>query len=291
MAQVHATASLRATTALAASVMVVVFGPANIDNVELLHTVVCPRDIQACEKVSKLDEHRVLEYRLAVQEIGGAVALWSFEDSLLTSEAAIADDIGSHRAFPVDGVTSGARGIVGRAFSFDANGSRVVVDPSPDLNLGDGPLTLTVWFRQDTAMGPNRYVLTKGPGGYDLVIGGNGRPVFEKDGVTRILESTVGVRDTSWHFLAATKAGESAMLYVDARDRTQHIAAAELVDSPSPLYIGSEAQGRTGFPGLIDQIALFRRVLTETEIQRLFVVGQTIAKPTTPGLPWMRAEA
>jgi len=88
--------------------------------------------------------------------------------------------------------------------------------------------------------------------------------------------------DTAWHHYALTWDGKKVGLYVDGKLRAQKPGGTR---TRGPLYFGAAAYGssdrsrrhrpRYGFTGCIDEAAVFSRVLSQAEVQKLVTMGNT----------------
>ena len=93
-----------------------------------------------------------------------------------------------------------------------------------------------------------------------------------------IVTSNIPIMDsTTWHHVVATKNGAAVRLYIDGADRTGPIAnpVPTLVDSDAPLQIGVTGANFFPFAGSIDEVAIYRAVLTPTEVELHQRIGTT----------------
>ena len=72
-----------------------------------------------------------------------------------------------------------------------------------------------------------------------------------------------------WYHLAGTYDGSTMTLYVNGQPTQTHQVALTLGDNALPVYIGGRPE-EAHFNGLIDEVRIYNRALTETEIQNLF---------------------
>ena len=191
-----------------------------------------------------------------------------------------------------DGTLTGdaifAPGMVDQGFSLDGTGDFVVVPDSPNLNI-TGDVTVDLWARRAVFGTPSpAMALTKGAnslGGADAptafflgfsssdeVIGG-----FERaDGSNAVLTGPV-VADTSFHHYAYVRSGDAHNLFVDGVIATgDSFTGRPGNTSEIPLAIGAWAD-ETGFlsffGGVIDEVEIFDRALSEAEIRAIYEAG------------------
>jgi hypothetical protein len=238
-----------------------------------------------------------------VQPPSDMVAWWPLDETSGTTAADIAGfpNNGTH----VNGPTP-VSGKVAGALRFDGVNDHVLVPNHAELDVGTGNFTLDAWVRTgssdlivlvDKRSGPT-------PLGYSLFLV-NGRLGFQMANgvgspscaptptpghacVNYVAPTTSNVADGQWHHVAAVvdraDATSGVRLYVDG---VQVFAGSPLtgnLDNQSDLYLGvrTPAMGGTGFfPGDLDEVELFKRALTQQEIQAIFNAGSA-GKCKTP---------
>lgn len=88
--------------------------------------------------------------------------------------------------------------------------------------------------------------------------------------------ATVSVCDDTWHHIVGVRNGSTATFYVDGTAYTSD--GADLLDAltnSSDLYIGKrqDASGLRIFSGLIDELRIYNRALSSTEVTALYNLG------------------
>jgi hypothetical protein len=209
------------------------------------------------------------------------------------------DIIGSN-----NGTYSGAyvAGEVGQSFSIQGRSNAVVIPNSASLELQT--LTVDCWIRgtQPTSM---RWILSKGSDGcsgpsYGFYSSGNLDEIsfVVQDSPTifqRALASVPGIWNGQWHHIAGSCDGTYVRLYVDGYAVAIVPYSGSVVyglPSSNDLVIGGyldcNQPADMAFLGDIDEVELFNRALTPTEILNIFNSGTDgICKPTpvTPQNP------
>lgn len=173
-------------------------------------------------------------------------------------------------------VTSTA-GIVGNAFQFSGNGY-ISVPWSPDLVPSTG-MTVEAWV-SPTAI-PTAWTGLAGV----MVDASNGSWTFGLGthadaywglyhaGTQSYLDGTQAIPVTQWTHLAATWDGTFMRVYLNGALQTQTLAFAGPIDvqtSPSPLLIGTGTTSSYGFVGLVDELSIYSRALTASEVLRIY---------------------
>ena len=204
-----------------------------------------------------------------VPVVPGLVAAYSFDEA---SGATIFDSSANGNHGTISGATRNTSGQYGAALDFDGSNDSVTVPDSSSLDLTSG-MTVEAWVRPLTTSGWRTVVLKERPG--DVVYAlyssnnDNGRP----SGRARVNGSNVLVNGTSrlttsvWTHLAATFDGSNLRLYVNGALVGTRSASGTILTTTNPLRIGgSSALGRW-FRGRIDEVRVYNRALSASEIQ------------------------
>lgn len=156
------------------------------------------------------------------------------------------------------------------------NGSSSVlytVTAVPAHNLGDGPLTLELWFKR-TRSGVLEILIDKGSNAYQLYIGTSGQIVFGKSVVGGTLVSTAAINDTFPHHLVVTKNGAAQAMYLDGVAIATTVTNQTLVDNASGLVLGRYAASALYFfSGVLDEVALYNTVLSAARVAAHYNAG------------------
>ena len=166
-------------------------------------------------------------------------------------------------------------GRVGQAFVFDGSGDAVLVGNPAGLQLQD--FTIEAWVQRasdsvasfDSGGGE---VFAFGEGGFALGLLDDGTPFLSRVGFDSVMPSVV-IGDTSPHHLAVTKLGNSVVFYVDgvAYSAPQYDTTYTFT---SQAGIGGRGDNlANSFYGTIDELAVYNRSLTASEIQALHDAG------------------
>jgi hypothetical protein len=198
--------------------------------------------------------------------IAGLVAAYGFNEG---SGTAVADLSGSNNT----GTVSGAlwvSGKAGNALSFDGVNDVVTVNDSSSLALTTA-MTIEAWVNPRTPSGWRTVVMKERPSGLAYTLYGN--TASNQPSVEITTTSGVELRGASalplnmWTHLAATYDGARIRLYVNGVQTTTVAATGTLVTSASPLRIGGNLVWGEYFDGIIDEMRIYNRALTATEIQ------------------------
>jgi hypothetical protein len=176
-------------------------------------------------------------------------------------------------------------GKIGGALRFDGVDDWVTVADAAALDLSSA-MTLEAWVNPATAGGWRTVVLKEGAGNMAYELYANNPDVARPaayfttpGGAIRGITGTSAMSANTWSHLAVTYDGANMRLYVNgALVRTVARTGAILATS-GPLHIGgNEVWGGEWFAGLIDEVRIYNRALSASEIQA-DMSGSTLPEP------------
>jgi hypothetical protein len=192
-----------------------------------------------------------------------------------------ANDIRDENDGTLQGGASFDTGKVGQAFNFDGSNDYVNV---PDSNTLDGMSELTVdaWLKREQ-FGTLQMIVVKGQlNGDDTSSYGLWFDPANNDRVSWAVDTTTGLNtvvssqsiidNTTFHHIVGTyKDGEIA-LYIDGVLGQSAPLSGTVRDTSDPLTFGKRSHPTAPdyFGGLIDEVEIFNRALSESEIQAIF---------------------
>jgi hypothetical protein len=213
-----------------------------------------------------------------------------------------ANDIWGANHGALNGGATFSPGMVGQAFSLDGRaGSRIVVGDNNALDLVN--MTVEAWiFVRSIDRLWDRIICKAGPqqradladfAGYELAIGGTaypppGRPAgfawasFTLHDGTQTLNafSTTALQTNTWYHLVGTYNNSTKIVRLFLNGVQEGSATNALFGAPliteNPLYFGFEPYYgpiALSFNGLIDEVQVYNRALSASEIQALYAAG------------------
>ena len=180
-------------------------------------------------------------------------------------------------------------GKYGNALSFNGTNSLVNVADSASLHLTTG-MTLEAWVKP-TALSSWNTVLFKERTGYyaDALYANTGSNRPSANAYTTVdndIRATAQVPLATWTHLAATYDGSVLALYVNGVQAATLIASGSIISSTGALRIGGNTIWGEYFNGLIDEVRIYSRALSATEIQtdmNRAVTNPDSVPPSAPG--------
>jgi hypothetical protein len=206
------------------------------------------------------------------------VGSWQFDEG---SGTTVADT----SSFGNDGSFAGSAvwtpGVSGTALDFTGTADIVLIPDAPALDLSDA-ITIAAWLKPSERA--SEYVIKKARknsiDGYELSLSSGGALYARFNEASsgnayKLSSSTPYPIDGSWIHLAITFDGQELKLYVDGT-LEDSLSAPELVIEANdlPLSIGGQDNGVKPYDGVVDEVHLHDRALSELEIQGLFGIVQ-----------------
>ena len=166
--------------------------------------------------------------------------------------------------------------------SLNDNGARV--QPGNPITFQLQNFTIDTWIKRASSTLvtnnpfpgiPGGTFIAYGQGGYGFLIADqtNSRLSLTQVGISNI-QSTRTITDTSYHHVAVTKSGNSVTFYIDGIDEIPQVYDVNFTFTTN-VAIG--ARGDTNilnsFFGDVDELSVYNRPLTATEIQAIFTAG------------------
>lgn len=223
-----------------------------------------------------------------------ARAWWKFDES---SGSIAIDSVGVNDGTLINGPIRTA-GVVSRAMDFDGVNDHVRVPDSSALDVGTGDFSIEAWIRTADS---NAMIVSKrvnnGGGNYVgyLFMVNNGRLLVQlADPINswRNYANLSGPRvdDLQWHHVALTVDRNSSFggrIYLDGVniftfDPTSRSGS---LSNSSSLTIGRTSDSSNYFDGQIDEVSLYKKALSPSEVAGIFNAGSSGKCPSSPPPP------
>jgi chitodextrinase len=197
----------------------------------------------------------------------GLVGAWAFGEGSGTTTA---DASGNGSAGTITGASWTTQGRNGNALSFNGTNSVVRVASSASLNLGSA-MTLSAWIRPTASQSGWRTIVQRQAEAYFLDASGDapGRPTGggTLGGGVHYTNGPTANPVNAWTHVALTYDGSMLRLYVGGTQAATRAATGAIQTSTNPLWIGGNSPYGEYFQGLIDEVRVYNRALTQAEIQ------------------------
>jgi glucose/arabinose dehydrogenase len=197
----------------------------------------------------------------------GLVGAWAFSEG---AGMTTADASGNSNSGTVTGATWTIQGRYGNALSFNGTGSLVRVANSPSLNLGSG-MTLSAWIRPGASQSGWRTILQRQVDAYFLNSSSNTAMRPAGGGTlganTQYVSGPTANPVNAWTHIALTYDAATLRLYVNGSQVATGAATGAVQSTTNPLWIGGNQPYGEYFNGIIDEVRVYNRALTQTDIQ------------------------
>jgi hypothetical protein len=196
----------------------------------------------------------------------GLVAAFAFDEGTGSTAA----DSGGAGLVATLTNTTWSTGHSGRALAFDGSDSWATVADDPSLDLTSG-MTLEAWVDPSSSSKGWRTAIAKERSG-DLIYGlytssSNGPAGLVYTGGNKWVFGSSNLSSGRWRHVAATFDGTTERLYVNGSLVASAPAAGSMPSSGNPLRIGGNAVRGQWFRGLIDDVRIYSRALSGSEIR------------------------
>ncbi len=190
----------------------------------------------------------------------------------------IIDSSGNNNVGTTSGISYGADGRFNGALQFDGYNDYVEVD-NPTLNPTN-QIAVSAWIYPTNWFGLKR-IIQKGAGTFSSDYGQYS--FYEYADTLRFTLDGIGTATSSnsvplntWHHVVGVYDGSSIQIWLNGSLVGQQFASGPMSSFPTdPLFIGarSTASGSDSFSGRIDEVAIYNRTLSPTEIMDLYLRG------------------
>jgi hypothetical protein len=211
-----------------------------------------------------------------------------------TGDGDARDFTGLNSAGTLQGNTNYKVGRVGQSFNFDGSGDYVSTADSANWDFGTGDFAIEAWFNAPNPTGTQRIISagSQADGGNNLWSWGYGDngdwgggqrlnfAVYNGSGYSDFSSSPVTFRPNTWHHAAVVRSGTSFTFYLDGVSvGTVPVGAGFTINGGStgaiigarynqnPASIFEYANGR------LDEISVYKRALTDSEIAAVYNAG------------------
>ncbi|RCV64106.1 PKD repeat-containing protein [Methanophagales archaeon] len=242
--------------------------------------------INATDNHGASNESEVWSFTTASLSLPGAVSEWHLDEG---AGAITKDSSGNKNDATLVNDPTWVKGKVGHGLSFDGTDDYAVCDHKSSLEL-TGAITVEAWVNW-TGDG-NPYFVTKcgeaGDRSYDLSGNTDGTVEFRVGGVDCNTIKSSGAAQVpigEWVYLVGTyEPSNYVRLFVNgtlAEEDTTSVPAAQGENGLS-WYIGSRGGDQGWFEGIIDEVVIYNRALSEEEVRGAYEAYAQNMQPFSP---------
>ncbi len=251
--------------------------------------------------LGKVDDVRVYNYALSYSQVkalytvgtpatnvahsntttlsSGLVGFWPLDGGTLNWSTGKATDASGNantgQLVALSTSTSVVSGKIGQALQFKSASSQYITVPSASsLNPSSKNFTISTWVKRATAGSTGPIVDKSGVYAFDIGVSPcTGSQVkLTKYNVVDVCIGTFP-SDTNYHHLVAVWSTTGITLYVDGAINGTSADTSSFSSGTGALTIGYDSGDNVYFSGSIDDVRVYGRALSATEVQQLYVNG------------------
>jgi hypothetical protein len=206
----------------------------------------------------------------------GLVGDWTFDGpDFITTVADVSGNNNDGYVYNVATSSAKTKGKLGQAAKFSASNDYIRV---PTISISSA-ISVSAWVKTDNYTSGALVVKSQVFENWELFLEGSGCGSAGiqwrgADSCSQISASPPTPTD-AWHHIVATQTGTSAILYVDGVVAASGSITA-IGNTGAPIRIGNDFGP---FNGAIDDVRIYNRVLSATEVKQLYNLGRTTVSP------------
>ncbi|MBC8185854.1 LamG domain-containing protein [candidate division KSB1 bacterium] len=183
-----------------------------------------------------------------------------------------------------------------KAYSFDGTNDGITISTTSNLNnTFAGSHTISVWIKLDSEPTILKFVVDACKPGAGGELGDQRgirftsyttRPTFKwvTTSASYQVHSSQGLTTGNWHHVVGVFNGSSGKIYVDnsLRGSSSSSGSGTPIDRMKIGTISAGGSDPGWFPGDLDDIRIYNRALSSSEIEELYYEGEAVNTPNTP---------
>jgi len=201
----------------------------------------------------------------------GLVAAYGFDEG---SDTTVNDSSGNGNTGTLINGPIWTSGQFGQALEFNNTSDHVLVPTNSSLGI-TGDITISAWIRLGNPSFAYQGILSKfqNGAGWDYVLSyndnGSNNLFLYSDGMSpNFVRSTTPLIDTTtFHHVAVTRSANAVTFYIDGIQAGTATVTGTFPNNSNPVVIGSETGSGGEFRGRIDEVRIYSRALSQSEIQ------------------------
>lgn len=196
--------------------------------------------------------------------------LFGFRAFLTSPDATDATEISEVQVVANNAPTAPTSPVFGNAgLQFDGTDDIATISANSDLVMGTSDFSVGMWLNTTDATGVDLGIFSNGLYGADRALGTgltyeSSKVFFEVCGT--VLQSPTNVANGNWHSVVGVRDDNTLQMYVDGNLWDEQTVALANCSYSGDVYIGAREPGVDVFEGDLDDLFLFKRALSASEI-------------------------
>jgi len=198
------------------------------------------------------------------------------------------DATGNGRTGAVSNATYTSSGKINGAYSFDGSGDDILWGSNTDFGYNKGSISL--WVNTSETGVTVQYIIQRRNGStgdrtFHIILLSDNQLVFQlrntSDTIVGDVRSTFNLSTSTWYHVVATWDGSDVYLYINNNEEDTDSQTGTPSATNLDTYIGSRGGLDLYFEGTLDEISIWSRALTSTEVSTLYNSGNGLQYPYT----------
>lgn len=208
----------------------------------------------------------------------GLVGHWTFDGADFTTSVADKSGQGNAGYLPSGVATSSVKAVGKLGQGLSLNGSSAAVNVADNAALDPSTVTVSAWIKRTTSAASFPVILSKESGstGYVLHLQDTDEIKWKINGdeATDILTTSADLSTGTWYHVVGTYDGTNLRLYINGVLSDTSPKTGAVADSSIGVTIGQYGDADNKFSGVIDDVRVYSRALTATEVKQLYLMGK-----------------
>jgi hypothetical protein len=202
----------------------------------------------------------------------GLVGYWSFDGPTMTT-ATSSDSSGQGNHGTLTNGPTKVIGVLGQALRFDGTDDRIVASSPTGLGYGTGDFSWFAWIKPERINDSYEMIWAQGSGGIPYLAINNSSLHFYLSGIYETTASYITAN--IWQHVGVMRSGGVMTLYKDGVAYGSTSTQSGSISSPDFGYVSSYGSGGAhAFKGNIDEVRVYNRALSASEVLQLYAQGK-----------------
>lgn len=225
--------------------------------------------------------------------IDNLVSYWKLDESSDGSGAVTREDAHGTNDLTDNGTTASATGIISNGANFvlaDTTYLSITDAAQTGLDFGTGAFSYSLWLKRGVT-GATERILAKDDAalgyGYTIIFLSNNtlRSSANSSAGTQQTATSGTITDTTtFHHIVFTRGATNGVrIYIDGSADVTEASSNYDVSTDDPFALGARVGDASRFTGVIDEVGIWNRELTSTEVTELYNSGDGLTYPFEGG--------
>jgi hypothetical protein len=271
--------------------------PGKIDEVRIYNRAITPTEVMnlyTSGAARLIASSKTLTQGTTLGPSNGLVGHWSFDGGDVTQQAIYDGSGNNNNGYLIGNATSSAVtiGKLGQAFRFDGSDDYVRIPHSTSLDITGSAITLAAWVKLDGGGDTEQQIVGKVQNdgthtdpyfAYQLAASSVDASTFSlrcgltiSGGYSALLDGPYPIN--GWSHVACTYDGTNRRLYLNGVQVDSDSLSGNISSFTSTVRLGVNGVVDEALKGSLDDVRIYNRALSATEVKQLYRLGQAVIK-------------